>query len=97
MQGRGNTAHNNAIEDLLDAAEYRGATDLRKNRVQRNALGERVKAADGKYTRPDAAFVENGIRFNYNRVSNLADLERELEVFRRMIEADPSAVNILEF
>lgn len=95
--GRGNIKHNNAIEDLLDAAKERGATDLRKNRVQRNALGERVRTPEGKFTRPDAAYIENGVRTNYNRVSNLDDIERELEAFNRMIEADPDAINILEF
>ncbi|MCB1207689.1 MAG: RHS repeat-associated core domain-containing protein [Verrucomicrobiales bacterium] len=88
--------HNNAIEDLLDDAQGRGATDLRKNRVQRDVNGNRVRATDGS-TRPDAAWVEDGVRHNHNRVSNLDDLDRELNAFRKMNEADPRAINSLEF
>jgi len=95
--GKGNVEHNNAIEDLLDDAESRGASDLRKNRVQRDAEGKRVYSDDGKYTRPDGSYVEDGARHNYNRVSNSNDLDREIEAFQRMIEADPNAVNSLEF
>ena len=68
--GTGNVAHNNAIESELDAASARGATSLRKNRVQRDASGGRVYAGNGSYTRPDASYVENGVRVNYNRVSD---------------------------
>ncbi len=94
--GMGNVAHNNAIEGVLDAAESRGATNLRKSRVQRDAAGNRVRAADGS-TRPDAAWIENGVRHNHNRVSDLDYLDRELDAFRKMIEADPNAINSLEF
>ena len=95
--GKGNVPHNNAIEDLLDEAHARGATDLRKNRVQRDVNGIRVCAPDGKYTRPDGSYIEDGVRHNYNRVSNLDDFEREIEAFKRMIKADPNATNSLEF
>lgn len=47
-----------------------GATDLRKNRVQRDVNGNRVYAADGTYTRPDASYVLNGKRYNTNYISN---------------------------
>ncbi len=95
--GKGNVAHNDAIEDVLDGAHLRGATDLRKNRVQRDVAGNRVFAPDGKYVRPDASFVENGVRHNHNRVSSLDDIEREVANFLRMIRADAHAIHSLEF
>ena len=95
--GKGNVEHNNAIEDYLDTAKDRGAADLRKNRVQRDASGKRVFDDKGKYTRPDGSYVEDGVRHNYNRVSNSADIDREIDAFLRMIEADPKAINQLEF
>ncbi len=42
---KGNVKHNNAIETELDRAFMDSATDLRKNRVQRDANGNRVYAA----------------------------------------------------
>jgi RHS repeat-associated protein len=95
--GKGNIAHNNAIEDVLDAAEERGATSLRKNRVQRDVGGNRVAPRRGGFVKPDASWVENGIRYNFNRVSNLSALDREVDALIRMFEADPNAVNMLEF
>jgi hypothetical protein len=95
--GKGNVEHNNWIENQLDAAEDRGATDMRKNRVQRDAEGNRVRTPDGGYTRPDASWVEDGVRYNGNRTSNLNNLDRETEAFLKMIEADPNAVNFWEF
>jgi len=95
--GRGNVLHNNAIEDELDAAYARGATDLRKNRVQRDAAGNRVFAPGGSFTKPDAAWIENGVRHNFNRVSSLDDLEREIQAYIIMIGADPNAVSSMVF
>lgn len=79
-----------------------GATDLRKNRVQRDANGNRVYAADGTYTRPDASYVLNGKRYNTNYISNytldnIDELNRELDAFQRMVEADPEAMTRLVF
>ncbi|MCY2968447.1 MAG: polymorphic toxin-type HINT domain-containing protein [Planctomycetota bacterium] len=93
----GNVVHNNAIEDLLDAAETRNATSIRKNRSQRDVAGNRVFSADGTYTRPDASWVEDGVRHNHNRVTNLDDLDRENNSFLKMVEADPKAINSIEF
>jgi len=95
--GKGNVGHNNPIEDVLDAAQSRGATDLRKNRVQRDAIGNRVYSSDGSYAKPDASWVEGGVRHNHNRVSYLDDIDRELDAYFKMIEADPKAVNSLDF
>jgi len=100
--GKGNVKHNNAIETELDTAFMDGATDLRKNRVQRDVNGNRVYAADGTYTRPDASYVLNGKRYNTNYISNymlddIDELNRELDAFRRMVEADPDAITRLEF
>lgn len=97
--GKGNVKHNNAIEDDLDAAFNNGATDIRKNRVQRDANGNRVYS-NGTYTRPDASYVMDGVRYNTNYVSNpndINEIERELEAFAKMVEADPNAVNRLVF
>ncbi len=99
---KGNVKHNNAIETELDTAFMDGATDLRKNRVQRDANGNRVYVADGTYTRPDASYVLNGKRYNTNYISNytlddIDELNRELDAFRRMIEADPEAITRLVF
>ena len=46
---------------------------------------------------PDHPCYLSGVRHNYNRVSNLDELDREIDAFRRMREADPNAVNSLEF
>lgn len=79
-----------------------GASDIRKNRVQRDANGNRVYAPDGRYTRPDASYVLNGKRYNINFISNhtldnVEELNRELEAFQRMVDADPNAINRLVF
>ena len=100
--GRGNVKHNNAIETELDKAYIDGASDIRKNRVQRDANGKRVYSSDGKYTRPDASYVLNGKRYNTNYISNYTldnvdELNRELEAFQRMVEADSDAINRLVF
>jgi hypothetical protein len=93
--GRGNVAHNNAIEDELDWAADEGATSIRKSRVQRDAAGNRVYAPDGSYIYPDASYVLDGTRYNSNFVSNMNDLEREQDAFEKMCLADPEAVNTL--
>ncbi|RKI77006.1 hypothetical protein D7V90_20000 [bacterium 1xD42-87] len=100
--GKGNVKHNNAIESELDQAFADGASDIRKNRVQRDANGNRVYSPNGSYTRPDASYVIDGKRYNTNYVSNnsldnIEELNRELEAFQRMIDADPDAVNRLVF
>ncbi|HEX7861324.1 MAG TPA: RHS repeat-associated core domain-containing protein [Verrucomicrobiae bacterium] len=95
--GTGNTEHNNWIEDILDRMKSLGAMDLRKNRVQRDVSGLRVFSPSGSYTKPDASYILEGMRYNHNRVSSLETLERELDAFRRMREADPNAINSLEF
>ncbi len=100
--GKGNVRHNNAIESELDQAYSKGALDLRKNKVQRDANGNRVYSSDGKYTRPDASYILGDIRYNTNYISNdrlvnIDELNRELEAFQRMIDADPNAINSLVF
>ena len=100
--GKGNVKHNNAIETELDTAFIEGATDLRKNRVQRDVNGNRVYAVGGTYTRPDASYVLNGKRYNTNYISNymlndIDELNRELIAFQRMVEADPNAITRLVF
>ena len=97
-----NIRHNNAIETELDEAFANGATDIRKNRVQRDVNGNRVYGNDGKYTKPDASYVQNGKRYNTNYVSNynldnIDELNREIEAFNRMCEADPKAITRLVF
>ena len=97
-----NIKHNNAIEDELDKAFKDGATSIRKNRVQRDINGKRVYSSGGYYTRPDASYILNGKKYNINYISNymldnLNELDRELEVFKRMSEADPNAINRLVF
>ncbi|MDE5907728.1 MAG: hypothetical protein K2H52_03125 [Lachnospiraceae bacterium] len=100
--GTGNAKHNNAIENELDDAFANGATDIRKNRVQRDANGIRVYDSNGNYVRPDASYILDGQRYNTNYVSNytldkIDELNRELDAFMRMVEADPNAINRLIF
>ena len=95
--GKGNVEHNNWIEDKLDNAKSRGATDMRKNQAQVDVEGNKVATPDGETTRPDASFVENGVRNNENRVSDLNSINRELRSFDKMVKADPDAINSLEF
>ena len=100
--GRGNTKHNNAIEDELDEALEKGATNLAKNKAQTDVYGNRVYSSDGHYVKPDASYTLNGVRYNTNYVSNYKlnntrSLNDELAAFRRMVEADPNAVNRLVF
>ena len=98
--GRGNAKHNNAIEDELNVASQNGATDIRKNRVQVDADGNRVYYSGHRYTRPDASYIIGGTRYNTNYVSNYmldnpAEISREWEAFINMQNADPNAVNML--
>ena len=100
--GKGNVKHNNAIETELDNAASNGATDIRKNRVQRDSNGNRVYAPDGKYTKPDASYVIDGQRYNTNYVSNygldnIDELNRKIEAFNRMCDADPDSITQLIF
>jgi hypothetical protein len=95
--GTGNVKHNNAIEDSLDAAQKRGATDLAKSKAQRDTAGNIVGSK-----KPDAAYTENGIRVNENyvsnhRLNNNSELNRELNALKDMWRADPSATSSLQF
>ena len=97
--GKGNIKHNNAIELELDIASNNGATDIRKNRVQRDVNGNRVYS-NGNFMKPDASYIMNGVRYNTNYVSkytldNQMEINREFEAFKKMYNADPNAVNIL--
>ena len=75
---------------------------LEETPTKRDANGNRVYSPNGSYTRPDASYVIDGKRYNTNYVSNnsldnIEELNRELEAFQRMIDADPDAVNRLVF
>ena len=48
--GKGIGKHNNAIESELDQVFVDGASDIRKNRVQRDANGNRVYFPNGSFT-----------------------------------------------
>ena len=96
-----NITHNNAIEEELDAATKKGATDLRKNKAQLDVNGDRV-FYNGNSTRPDASYVLDGVRYNTNYISNRElnntnELNRELDAFKRMVAADPDAITTLVF
>ena len=73
-------------------------------KVQRDSNGNRnrVYAPDGKYTKPDASYVIDGQRYNTNYVSNygldnIDELNREIEAFNRMCDADPDSITQLIF
>ena len=101
--GRNNPAHNNSIEEELDWAASLGATDIAKNRNQKNANGDKVYYIDSetgksRVIKLDAAYTIDNIRFNTNYVSNNnsnSSMERELIAFEHMAEADPDVVNTL--
>ena len=101
--GRNNPPHNNSIEVELDWASSVGATDIMKAKRQVDAAGNDVFYIDsvtGKKRRifPDAGYTIDGVRFNTNYVSNnrsKSGMEREMEAFKHMAEADPDAVNTL--
>jgi hypothetical protein len=97
---RKNPPHNEAIEKELAARERAGQTDLRKNKAQIDAEGERAldpKATNGpRSRRPDASSLRtDGVRHNVNYVSDVRDLKRELEAFEALRRADPRAIHEL--
>ena len=94
--------HNNAIEDELDNAFANGAAkdSIRKNKWQVDANGNYVLDSQGKHRRPDASYVIDGTRYNTNYVSNPNDpeeVQREIEAFLEICNADPDAVVSLIF
>ncbi len=97
---RENPAHNEAIERELAAREAAGHTGLRKNKEQLNAQGRAVrteKPVKGhRFRRPDASSLRpDGVRHNTNYVSNPRDLQRELDAFEAMVQADERAIHEL--
>lgn len=95
-----NRPHNEAIEDELAARESAGHTRLDKNKVQRDAAGDRVfdtrPVRGTRFRKPDASSLRpDGVRLNTNYVSNAKDLQRELEAFDAMCRADPDAIQEL--
>lgn len=86
-----------------DAAKATGATDIKKNKGQIDASGNRVSTPDGAKVRPDAAYTDkDGTRVNTNYVSNheldnTKELNREIDAFKTMNAADPKAMNSLKF
>lgn len=100
--GRNNIKHNNAIEEELDRASERGATDIKKNSVQVDVNGNRVYYDGSHYIKPDASYTLDGVRYNTNYISNytfsnLNDISREFNNFIHMVQADPTAVNRLVY
>ena len=98
--GKGNTKHNNAIEDELDFAHKNGASSIRKNKVQVDVDGNRVYYDEKHYIKPDASYVMNGKRYNTNYVSNpnsSSEVEREIKAYLNMCKSDPQAYNRLIF
>jgi hypothetical protein len=97
---RNNPPHNEAIEEELARREAAGHTNLRKNKVQESASGQRAtdtKPVKGvRFRRPDASSVgPDGVRHNTNYVSNPRDMKRELDAFESMSRADRSAIHEL--
>ncbi len=97
---RRNPPHNEAIEDDLAAREAAGHADLRKNKAQRDAAGNRVverNPAKGiRFRKPDASSIRpDGVRHNINYVSSPTDMQRELDAFDSMVRADPRAIHEL--
>ncbi len=85
----------------LHEAYKKGATDIRKNRVQRDVNGKRVYT-NGTFRKPDASYILEGQRYNTNYISNyqldnLDELSRELKAFNDMCDADPDAITSLIF
>ena len=98
--GKGNTKHNNAIEDELDFAHQNGASSIRKNKVQVDVDENRVYYDGKHYIKPDASYVMNGKRYNTNYVSNpnsSREVEREIKAYLNMCKSDPQAYNRLIF
>jgi hypothetical protein len=97
---RQNPPHNEAIEEELARREAAGHIDLRKNKPQQNAnkvdVYDRAPAKGVGFRRPDASSIRpDGVRHNTNYVSNLRDLQRELDAFESMIRADTKAIHEL--
>ena len=97
-----NENHNNAIEIELDNALANGAnkSSIRKNKWQVDANDNYVLDSRGKHRRPDASYVIDETRYNTNYVSNpnnAEEVERELEAFIEICNADPDAVVSLIF
>jgi hypothetical protein len=97
---RQNPTHNESIERELAAREAAGHTDLRKNKAQLNARGNRVfdeEAVGGpRFRKPDVSSLRpDGVRHNTNYVSNPRDLKRELDAFEALRNADPDAIHEL--
>jgi hypothetical protein len=97
---RQNPRHNETIEEDLARREAAGHTDLRKNKAQQAADGERVYDKQPvnavRFRKPDVSSVRpDGVRHNTNYVSNRQDLKRELEAFEAMIRADLLAIHEL--
>ena len=93
---RANPPHNEAIEEDLSAREAAGHKDLLKNKAQVDATRERVFYEKQRFRRPDASSVRpDGVRHNINYVSNARDMQRELEAFESLKDADPKAIHEL--
>ena len=97
---RQNPPHNEAIEEELARREAAGHTDLRKNRPQKDARGGDVldqrPASTVRFRKPDVSSIRpDGVRHNTNYVSNARDMQRELEAFEAMVEADKAAIHEL--
>lgn len=97
-----NENHNNAIEIELDNALANGAnkSSIRKNKWQVDANDNYVLDSRGKHRRTDASYVIDETRYNTNYVSNpnnAEEVERELEAFIEICNADPDAVVSLIF
>ena len=97
---RQNPPHNEAIEKELARREAAGHTDLRKNKPQQDASGRYVldprQATGVRYRKPDVSSLRpDGVRHNTNYVSNPRDMQRELDAFDAMVEADKLAIHEL--
>ncbi|HYO71778.1 MAG TPA: hypothetical protein VEU33_37440 [Archangium sp.] len=97
---RQNPRHNETIEEELARREAAGHTDLRKNKAQQAADGERVydkqPVKEVRFRKPDVSSVRpDGVRHNTNYVSNSQDLKRELDAFEAMVRADLFAIHEL--
>jgi hypothetical protein len=97
---RQNPPHNEAIEEELARREAAGHTDLRKNRPQKDARGGDVldqrPTSTVRFRKPDVSSIRpDGVRHNTNYVSNARDMQRELEAFEAMVEADKAAIHEL--
>ncbi len=97
---RQNPPHNEAIEKELAARERAGHTELRKNKAQWDAKGDRVfdeQPGNGpRFRKPDVSSLRpDGVRHNTNYVSTPHDLKREIAAFESMVRADGNAIHEL--